>query len=71
MRGGQAQQRPALCTPAMAAGLKSESYVLTSLKTKLIHQRSRHSLVLCPRRWFLAYHPFVCTLDELATSLGR
>ena len=36
-----------------------------------MRQLSRHSPVLCPRRWILAHHPFMRTLDELATSLGR
>lgn len=54
-----------------AAGLKSEFHLLEPPRTKLIHKRSRHSLVLCPRRRILTYHPFMRTLDKLAASLGR
>lgn len=52
-----------------AAGLKSES-MSDSRRTELMHKPSRHSLVLCPRSWIPTYHPFMCTLDKLATSLG-
>ena len=53
-----------------AAGLKSE-FIADFRRTQLIHKRSRHSVVFCPRRRIPTHHPFVCTLDKLATSLGR